>query len=120
MKLFLVVTAIALSVTGCARQPELPVTLSFPDFPQSTATIDLGQAVTVDVEAKNDGGAGVIWSCKGEGCGVLKTTPQSVTFKAIGITGKAVLTATSRKRPNVTRNFTVKVGLNESPDQLCK
>lgn len=112
--------AIALALAGCARQPDLPVEVIFPDFPENTATIDLGQSVTIDVETKNDGGAGVTWSCKGEGCGVLKPTSQSLTFKAIGITGKAVVTATSKKQPGVRKDFTVKVGLNESPDQLCK
>ncbi len=111
---------LGLGLSGCARKPELPVTLSFPDFPQNVAVLDLGQAVTIDVVAANDSGAGVTWSCAGPGCGPLKTTPTSVIFKAGGITGRAVLTATSRKQPEVTKKFRISVGLNESPDMLCK
>lgn len=110
----------ALMLAGCSTAPPAPVTLAFPDFPQNSVTLDLGQSVTVDVEAKNDGGAGVTWTCEGK-CGPLTTTPASVTFKAAGIiTGKAVLTATSKKQPSVSRQFRISVGLNDSPDMLCK
>jgi hypothetical protein len=110
----------AMALAGCSRSPVKPVTLSFPDFPENVADMDLGQSVTVDVETANDGGAGVVWTCGGEACAPLKTTPTSVTFKASGVTGKAVLTAVSKKQPEVTRNLMISVKLNESPDMLCK
>jgi hypothetical protein len=111
----------ALVSGGCTyEERDLPVTLRFPDFPDNVAVVDLGQTVTIDVEAANDDGVGVTWSCAGAGCAPLKVTPTSVTFKAIGITGKAVITATSRKHPNISRNITVSVSLNDSPDMLCK
>jgi hypothetical protein len=116
----LLLGALLLANCGKPAAPALPVTLSFPEFPQNTATLDLGQSLTVEVEAANDGGVGVRWSCQGPACGVLKPTPQAITFKAIGLTGQATLTATSLKQPSVSRSMTVKVGLNESPDQLCK
>lgn len=111
---------VAIALGGCAYTPDGPVALTFPDFPESIAVLDLGQSVTIGVNAQNDGGAGVTWTCAGPGCAPLKTTPASVTFKASGITGTAVITATSKKQTGVTRKITVTVGLNESPDMLCK
>ena len=105
-------------LAGCSRQ--LPVTLMFPDFPENVVSLDLGQSVTIDVVATNDHGAGVTWSCDGPGCAALKSTPASVQFKAVGITGKAIVTAKSRKQPSVTRSMTINVGLNDSPEMLCK
>jgi hypothetical protein len=116
-------TCLALLLAGCSQishPRDLPVTLSFPDFPQNVADLDLGQSVTIDVETSNDGGAGVTWSCAGAACAPLKATPSSVTFHAGGITGTAVLTAKSIKQPDVFRNFRVSVKLNDSPDMLCK
>jgi hypothetical protein len=43
-----------------------------------------------------------------------------VTFKAVGITGTAVLKAVSKKLPDVTRQIRINVKLNESPDMVCK
>jgi hypothetical protein len=116
MKRLSVVLAVLLA--GCSRQ--LPVKLAFPDFPENVVSLDLGQSVTIDVVAVNDHGAGVTWSCEGPGCAPLKSTPASVQFKAAGITGKATLTAKSRKQPSVARSITINVGLNDSPDMLCK
>jgi hypothetical protein len=111
---------IALVLAGCSRAPVAPVTLAFPDFPENVADMDLGQSLTFDVETANDNGLGVTWTCKGEACAPLQTTPGSVTFKAGGITGKAVLVATSKKQPEVTRQIRINVKLNDSPDMLCK
>jgi hypothetical protein len=104
-----------LLLAGCSVSPPVPVTLAFPDFPENSTVVDLGQSVTIDVA-----GDAVTWSCAGAGCAPLRTTPTSVTFKAAGITGKAVLTAMSKKQPAVKRDITVAVGLNDSPDMLCK
>ena len=114
------VKCITLCVTlvpmGC-RTP--PVTLAFPDFPQGMVTIDLGQRITIDVAAENDGGRGVTWSCAGAACVPLNSTPASVIFKATGITGSAKITATSKKQPSITKSIDIVVGLNEMPDLLC-
>ena len=112
--------ALALALAGCSKKPVQQVRLSFPDFPENVADMDLGQSLTIDVEAANDDGAGVTWSCRGEACTPLKTTPTSVTFDARGITGKAVLTAVSKKQPAVSREIRINVKLNDSPDMLCK
>ncbi len=109
MRLLFIAAAVLLA--GCSD----PVTLVFPDFPQNSTVLDLGQSVTIDVV-----GDGVTWSCAGAGCAPLKATPTSVIFKAAGITGKAVLTATSKREPNVKKAITIAVGLNDSPDMLCK
>jgi hypothetical protein len=112
----------ALVLAGCS--PEIPtrpeVKIDFPDFPQNVADMDLGQSITIDVETANDDGAGVTWSCAGDACAPLKATPTSVTFKAVGITGTAVLKAVSKKLPDVTRQIRINVKLNESPDMVCK
>ena len=102
---------------GCSTAP---VSLAFPDFPQGVVTIDLGQSVTIEVAAQNDGGKGVMWTCAGDACTPLKSTPMSATFKASGITGTAKITATSKKQPTVNKSIKVVVGLNEMPDLLCK
>ena len=107
-------------LAGCSRKPVQQVTLNFPDFPQNVADMDLGQSLTIDVESANDDGAGVTWSCSGDACAALKTTPTSATFKASSITGTAVLKAVSRKQPEVTRQIRINVKLNDSPDMLCK
>jgi hypothetical protein len=114
------VCSIAIWLAGCAAKPVAPVTLNFPDFPEGVTAMDLGQSLTIDVAAANDGGAGVIWTCAGEACGPLKMTPTSLIFKACGLTGKAVVTAASKKQIDVTRRITIAVKLNESPDMLCK
>ena len=95
------------------------VTLAFPDFPQGLVTIDLGQRITIEVAAENDGGMGVNWSCAGAACVPLNSTPTSVIFKATGITGSAKITATSKKQPSITKSINIVVGLNEMPDLLC-
>jgi hypothetical protein len=110
----------AIALAGCASAPVAPVSLTFPDFPQNTVAMDLGQSITIDVAAANDGGAGVTWTCEGKACGPLKATPSSLVFKAIGLTGKAVVTAASKKQKDVSRQITINVKLNESPDMLCK
>src|SRR5579872_7356220 len=109
----------ALILVSCAG-PVVPVTLAFPDFPENVASMDLGQRLTIDVSAANDSGAGVTWKCTGDACAPLKTTPASATFKASGITGKAVITATSKKQTGVSRSLTITVVLNESPDMICR
>ena len=111
---------LALLLAGCSKKPVEQVRLSFPDFPENVADMDLGQSLTIDVETANDGGAGVTWSCKGEACAPLKMAPGSVTFRAVGLTGKAVLTAVSRKQPAVSRDIRINVKLNDSPDMVCK
>jgi hypothetical protein len=112
---------VALVSGGCVYEPDnLPVTLTFPDFPENVATIDLGQSLRIDADGANDEGGNVTWSCAGAGCAPLQVTPTSVTFKAVGIAGKAVITAVSRKQPGVSRKITVSVGVNESADMLCK
>jgi hypothetical protein len=117
-KLFIGLTfAGALVSTGCSTAP---VTLAFPDFPQGMVTIDLGQSVTIEVAAQNDGGKGVTWTCAGDACTPFKSTPTSATFKAIGITGTAKITATSKKQPAVMKSIKIVVGLNDMPDLLCK
>jgi hypothetical protein len=104
-------------LAGC-RTP--PVTIVFPDFPQGLITIDLGQRITIEAVTQNDGGQGVTWSCAGAAClPFTSTTPTSVTFKAIGITGTAKITATSKKQPSITKSINILVGLNEMPDLLC-
>jgi len=104
-------------LAGCSSPP---VTLSFPEFPEGIVVVDLGQSVTIEVKAENDGGRGVTWSCAGAACVPLKSTPTAMTFKAIGITGNAKITATSIKQPAISRTINIVVGLNESPDLLCK
>jgi len=120
MKRTALLCSIALVLAGCSKKPVEQVKLSFPDFPENVADMDLGQSLTIDVEAANDEGAGVTWSCSGEACARLKTTPSSATFNAVGITGKAVLTAVSKKQPSVTRSIRINVKLNDSPDMVCK
>jgi len=60
----LIFTAAVMSAAcGASR-----VTLSFPDFPEGVAVIDLGETLTIDVEATNDDGMGVTWTCAGDPC----------------------------------------------------
>jgi hypothetical protein len=109
--------AAALIPVGCSS---LPVRLTFPDFPEGVVALDLGQSVTIDVAAANDDGKGVTWSCAGTACAPLTSTPVSVTFKAIGITGNAKITATSKKQTAISKSIKVVVGLNDAPDLLCR
>ncbi|HWE50996.1 MAG TPA: hypothetical protein VG273_14475 [Bryobacteraceae bacterium] len=111
------VLAAALLAGGCSNKP---VTLEFPDFPEGVVSLDLGQRVTIEVAAKNDGGKGVTWTCTGDACTTLVTTPTSAKFKALGITGTAKITATSKKQPAVSKAIRIIVGLNETPDLLCR
>jgi hypothetical protein len=96
-----------------------PVTLEFPDFPLGVAMIDLGQTLTVQVDAQNDGGEGVTWTCAGDACTPLTSTTKWAIFYASGITGTATITATSIKRPNLHQSLKVTVYLNAVPDTLC-
>jgi hypothetical protein len=97
----------------------VPVTLEFPDFPMGVAMIDLGQTLTIQVDAQNDGGEGVTWTCAGDACTQLTSTTKWATFYASGITGTATITATSIKRPSVHQSLKVTVNLNSVPDMLC-
>ena len=65
----------------------VPVTVEFPDFPLGAVMVDLGQSLTINAETHNDGGKGVTWSCTGNACTTLTTTPQWAAFHASGITG---------------------------------
>jgi hypothetical protein len=96
-----------------------PVDLEFPDFPMGIASIDLGQSLTVKVDAQHDGGQGVRWSCDGDACGQLTSTTKWATFYATGITGTATITATSIKRPSMHKSLKLTVFLNAVPDMLC-
>ena len=103
---------------GCGTSA---VTLTFPDFPGGVAVIDLGESLTINVTAANDGGMGVTWKCAGEACAPparLISTATSVTFAAKGITGLATITATSIKQPTITKSIRVTVNLNDVP-VLC-
>ena len=104
-------------LAGCSSTS---VRLTFPEFPEGVVVVDLGQSVTIEVKAENDSGKGVAWTCAGAACVPLKSTPTAVTFKAIGITGNAKITATSMKQPAVRRTINIVVGLNEAPDLLCR
>lgn len=122
MKALLLFPALLLGM--CGPQPGTEskrVTIAFEDFPQSVATMDLGQTIVVEAATAHDDGAGVTWSCSGDACApFIKTTPTQATFKASGITGTAVLMAASRKQPSVSTSLRIRVLLNESPDQLCQ
>ena len=97
----------------------LPVTLTFPDFPDGVAIVDLGQNLTIKVMATNNGGKGVTWTCAGDACGKMTTTTKWATFYASGLTGTATITATSIKRPSVSTSIKVTVHLNATPTMLC-
>lgn len=105
-------------LSGCYATA--PVTLTFEDFPENVAVVSLGQSITIDVTARNDDGKGVSWTCVGDACTPLASTPTSTKFTATGITGKAIITAKSLKQPSVTKSITVTVNLNEIPDLLCR
>jgi hypothetical protein len=96
------------------------VTVEFPDFPLGAVIVDLGQSLTIDAETHNDGGKGVTWSCSGDACTTLTTTPQWAAFHASGITGEAIVTATSIQQPSVRATVTVTVNLNLVPDMKCE
>ena len=98
------------------------VILTFPDFPAGVVVIDLGQNLDVDVKTANDGGEGISWTCSGDACAKpakFISTPTTATFRALGITGTATITATSIENRAVTKSVTVTVGLNDVPDALC-
>lgn len=97
----------------------LPVTLTFPDFPDGVAIVDLGQNLTIKVITTNDGGKGVTWTCAGDACGKMTTTTKWATFYASGITGTATIAATSIKRPSVSTSIKVTAHLNATPTMLC-
>jgi hypothetical protein len=80
-------------------------------FPGGSAlAIDLGQNITINVTATNDGGQGVTWTCTGAACTTLaNVTTTSVTFNATGATGTATITATSIKDTSVTKSVTITV-----------
>lgn len=106
-------------VSAGAQRLTKPVALDFPDFPFGVAVIDLGQRLAINVDAQNDGGKGVTWSCAGDACTRLATTTKSATFHASGITGTAVITATSIQQPKVRKSLKVTVYLNALPELLC-
>jgi hypothetical protein len=48
---------VALVSGGCVYEPDnLPVTLTFPDFPENVAKVDLGQSLRIDADVANDDG----------------------------------------------------------------
>jgi hypothetical protein len=96
------------------------VTVEFPDFPLGAVIVDLGQSLTINAETQNDGGKGVTWSCSGGACTTLTTTPHWAAFHASGITGEAIVTATSVQQPSVRATVTVTVNLNLVPDMKCE
>jgi len=98
----------------------VPVTVEFPDFPLGAVIVDLGQSLTISAETHNDGGKGVTWSCVGTACTTLTTTPQWAAFHASGITGEAIVTATSIQQPSARATVTVTVNLNLVPDMKCE
>ena len=48
------------------------------------AAIDLGQTLTIKVDALNDDGKGVTWSCAGDACAKLTSTSRWATFLRLG------------------------------------
>ena len=84
------------------------VTLSFPGG--SALAVDLGQSITINVTAANDGGEGVTWTCTGAACTALaNVTITSVQFNASGTTGTATITATSIKNTSISKSVTITV-----------
>jgi hypothetical protein len=116
---WLFVCLILVSAGSLGERLTKPVALDFPDFPRGVAVIDLGQRLTIDVDAQNDGGKGVTWSCAGTACTKLASTTKSATFHAAGITGTAIITATSIQQPQVRKSLKVIVYLNGLPQMLC-
>ncbi len=116
---WLFVCLILVSAGALGERLTKPVALDFPDFPFGVAVIDLGQRLAINVDARNDGGKGVTWSCAGDACTRLATTTKSATFHASGITGTAVITATSIQQPKVRKSLKVTVYLNALPELLC-
>ena len=110
--------AAAVAQSDCRRA--VPVTVEFPDFPLGAVIVDLGQSLTINAETHNDDGKGVTWSCSGAACTTLRTTPQWAAFHASGITGEAIVTATSIQQPSVRATVTVTVNLNLVPDMKCE
>jgi hypothetical protein len=115
------IACVCLGVAVAAQSDRAPArtTVEFPDFPVGAVMIDLGQSVTIEAETKNDGGTGVTWTCVGEACTAMTTTPHWATFHASGITGKAVITATSIQQPSANATVTVTVNLNFVQDMKC-
>jgi len=116
---WLSVCLILVSAAALGERLTKPVVLDFPDFPFGVAVIDLGQRLAINVDARNEGGKGVTWSCAGDACTRLATTTKSATFHASGITGTAVITATSIQQPKVRKSLKVTVYLNALPELLC-
>ena len=113
MSLLLIVAALV------GKRLVLPVTLNFPDFPKGQAAVELGQSVNIKVAAAHDGGKGVTWTCVGPACTDLIATTKWATFFAGGVTGTATITATSIKRPTVSKSIKVTVFLNAVPNVGC-
>jgi len=63
--------------------------------------------LTIDVEATNDDGMGVTWTCAGDPCTTLTQTPTAVTFTATGLSGTVTITARSIKQSDVAKNILV-------------
>ena len=92
----------------------------FPDFPLGVAMIQLGQSLTIHVDAQHAESGGVTWTCVGKACTELTATSRWATFTAKGLAGTATITATSIREPNVSTSLTVTVNLNLVPDMLCE
>jgi hypothetical protein len=118
---WLVVSSLFVAVAAAqGDRVVVPVTLEFQDFPLGVVVVDLGQSLTINIDARNDAGQGVTWTCVGEPCTPLTTTSRWATFHASGITGTATITATSIRQPGITASLTVIVFLNAVPDLLCE
>jgi hypothetical protein len=116
---WLSVCAIFLAAAALGGRLAAPTVVDFPDFPLGVAVVDLGQSLTINVDATNDGDQGVDWTCVGDACTKLTATSKWATFYASGITGTAIITATSVERRDAHRSLKVTVYLNAVPDMLC-
>jgi hypothetical protein len=116
---WLFVGALFLGTAALGERLAKPTAVNFPDFPFGVAVVDLGQSLTINADAANDGGQGVTWTCVGGACTKLTTTSRWATFYAAGITGTAIITATSIKHPSVHQTLKVTVYLNAVPNMLC-
>jgi hypothetical protein len=115
----LFICSIFVTASACGEYVTAPVTLDFPDFPLGVAVVDLGQTLTVKVDARNDGGQGVTWTCAGDACTRLTSTSRWATFHASGVTGTATITGTSIKQPSLSTSLKVTVCLNAVSNLLC-
>jgi hypothetical protein len=116
---WLLACLIFVTTSACGEYFTAPVTLDLSDFPLGVAVIDLGQTLTVNLDAENDGGQGVTWTCVGDACTKLTSTSKWATFHASGVTGTATITATSIKQPSLSMSLKVTVYLNAVSDLLC-